>query len=119
MLLLSPHGSPAMHRGCMAALCAGPAVAAAVEPAMVSAVTSVATRARMRRVNMVVSVPVTAGSLRPGDPRLRYPRPLRAGADLRICHRGNAGGRNAYRVGNLPYNTANGSAFTDAAATAR
>jgi len=50
-----------MHGNPLASLCEGPAAAPAVEPAMVSAVTSVAARARMRRVNMDGSVLVVAG----------------------------------------------------------
>jgi hypothetical protein len=41
-----------MHQPLIAAVCEGPAVAAAVEPAMVSAVSSVAAKVRARRVNM-------------------------------------------------------------------
>jgi hypothetical protein len=50
-----------MHQPLIAAVCEGPAVAAAVEPAMVSAVSSAAAKVRMRRVNI--------GGLRSGGGR--------------------------------------------------
>jgi hypothetical protein len=49
---------------------------------MMSVVNSMAAAARMRRVNMGVSVSVVAASFRPGDVRLRHRETLAAEAGL-------------------------------------